>query len=139
MIKKVIEGDLSKGHVENCPYNFIFINGGLDSVPEELFDQLVDGGKIIAIIKKEARPRPVVVGGLIEEVREVMTKTNDQMAFLKLSDFEGSIEVVFFPRTYRQYRELITRDRCVAIKGLVSNRNDEVSIVAEAAKELSTT
>lgn len=46
----VAEGDLKAGHAANGPYDFIFINGSVDEVPEALFAQLKEGGRLITVI-----------------------------------------------------------------------------------------
>ncbi len=77
-----------------------------------------------------------VFGGIIEEVREILTKKGDKMAFVKVSDFGDVLETVFFPKTFAKFRSLIVPDQCVAIKGNLSMRNGEPSVLVEAVKEL---
>ena len=84
-------------------------------------------------LKNEA---PVVIAGLIEEMRPVITKKGENMAFFKLADFTDRIEVVVFSRSYAQYRELLVAEKCVAVRGKLSLRNGEPSVVLESAKEL---
>lgn len=79
----------------------------------------------------------VVVGGIVEEVRSVITKKNDAMAFVRLADLTGSIEVVIFPKVFEEFKNLIAPESCIAIKGRISYRNDEISIIAEKLKKLS--
>lgn len=78
----------------------------------------------------------LVVAGIIEEHKIVITKKNEHMAFLKIADFTGSIEVVVFPRTMAECKDLIGPDKCVAIKGRFSRRNDAPSLIAEKVKAL---
>ncbi|MDP3661671.1 MAG: DNA polymerase III subunit alpha [bacterium] len=78
----------------------------------------------------------VVVAGILQEVKTILTKKNEIMAFLKLADFSGSIEVVVFPRTWNEHKALFSPDALVALKGRISNRNNTVSMVAEKAKAL---
>lgn len=75
-------------------------------------------------------------GGIIDEVRTVITKKGERMAFVKVSDFDTSIEVVFFPSSYQKFKEHLVPDLCVAIKGRISNRNQEKSMIGEAIKPL---
>lgn len=77
-----------------------------------------------------------VVGGIIEELRPVITKGNEAMAFAKIADFSGSIEMVVFPRVYAEFKNLTVPEACIAVKGRISHRNGEVSIVAEKIKKL---
>lgn len=77
-----------------------------------------------------------VAAGMIEDVRTILTRGGDQMAFIKLADFDGSIEAVVFPKNYEEHRAIIKPDTCIALKGRLSNRNGELSMVAEALKAL---
>ncbi len=76
------------------------------------------------------------IAGIIEDVRIVVTKNNEQMAFLKIADFTGSIEAVAFPRTYNVYKASLQPDKCIAIIGKVSDRNNEISLILERVKVL---
>jgi len=80
----------------------------------------------------------VTIVGLIEEMREIITKKNEKMAFIKVADFYDTIEVVVFPRTFAEFKDNIALEKCVAIKGKFSKRNDEPSVIADAFKILDT-
>ncbi len=77
-----------------------------------------------------------VVAGIVEDNRPVITKKNDSMAFIKLADFTGSLEVVVFPKIFNEFKNLLNAESCIAIKGRISHRNGEVSIVADKVKAL---
>lgn len=78
----------------------------------------------------------VVAAGMIEDVRVILTKGGDQMAFIKLMDKSGTIEAVVFPKSYVEYKEIIKPESCIAIKGRLSSRNGELSLVTEKMKAL---
>ena len=42
----VAEGVLEEGHRRSAPYDFILINGAVEFVPDQLIDQLKDGGRL---------------------------------------------------------------------------------------------
>ncbi|MDE1924587.1 MAG: DNA polymerase III subunit alpha [Patescibacteria group bacterium] len=77
-----------------------------------------------------------VIAGMIEDIRTILTKGGDQMAFVKLADFDGSIEAVVFPKNFAEYKNILKPESCVAMKGRLSNRNGELSLVAEQLKSL---
>jgi DNA polymerase III alpha subunit len=58
------------------------------------------------------------------------------MVFMKLADFNGSIEVAVFPRVVSEFRQFLTLESCIAIKGRVSKRKGETSFIAEKIKAL---
>ncbi|MBI5138291.1 MAG: DNA polymerase III subunit alpha [Candidatus Vogelbacteria bacterium] len=103
---------------------------------EQFKDRFKKADKDIASIKKGNEGSAVIIGGLIESVKLIFTKKNDHMAFLKVADFLDSIEVVVFPKILTEFKEIIVADKCVAVRGRLSFRNGEPSIVAEAFKEI---
>jgi len=46
----VIEGELSEGNLEQGPYDFIFFDGAVSSVPVTISDQLTENGRLAAIV-----------------------------------------------------------------------------------------
>jgi len=47
-----------------------------------------------------------------------------------------SIEAVVFPRSFSEHKEILKPESCIALKGRMSNRNGELSMVAEELKAL---
>jgi len=47
----IIEGELKDGAKTHGPFNCIFVNGAVSEVPQAWFDQLTDGGRLIAVVK----------------------------------------------------------------------------------------
>jgi DNA polymerase-3 subunit alpha len=58
------------------------------------------------------------------------------MAFMRIADFTGSIEVVVFPSILKKYQDVLNVDMCVAVQGRFSSRNDTPSVIAENIKVL---
>jgi len=77
-----------------------------------------------------------VAAGMIEDIRMHLTKGGDQMAFIKIADMSGSLEAVVFPKNFAEFKNLIKTDHCIALKGRLSTRNGELSMVAERLKAL---
>lgn len=46
----VVEAPLSEGYATQGPYDIILVGGAIASVPSALTDQLIDGGRLVAII-----------------------------------------------------------------------------------------
>lgn len=59
----------------------------------------------------------VIVGGMIASVSVKYTRNNDKMAFLTLEDFQGTMEIVVFPKVYQQYSELLLEEAVILVKG----------------------
>ncbi|KKT18752.1 MAG: polymerase III, alpha subunit protein, partial [Candidatus Nomurabacteria bacterium GW2011_GWB1_43_7] len=78
----------------------------------------------------------VALAGIIETVRQVVTKNNERMAFLKISDLTDSIEAVAFPSIFQEFADWLVPEKCIAFSGKVSNRNGDKSIIIDAIKEI---
>jgi DNA polymerase-3 subunit alpha len=92
--------------------------------------------RIGEVISDEREGIPVTTAGLIEEVREIMTKKGEHMAFIRLADWEHTIELVIFPGLLKDKHEILVAQSCIAVKGRLSFRNGQSSIVAEMVKYL---
>lgn len=76
------------------------------------------------------------LGCIVQEIREIDTKKGDKMAFMKIADLTGTMEVVVFPKIYKELKATLTPDTCLAIKAKISMRNDEKSLILEEAKKI---
>lgn len=45
----LVEGSLTEGYASEAPYDVILIQGSVGKVPQSLFDQLKDGGRLVAV------------------------------------------------------------------------------------------
>lgn len=79
---------------------------------------------------------PVTIAGIIENSRQVVTKNNERMAFLKIADLTDSIETVCFPSIFKDCVDILVAEKCIALSGKVSLKNGEKSIIIEAVKEI---
>lgn len=72
----------------------------------------------------------VTCGGIITEVKKLLTKKgNKEMAFLKIEDLYGTIDVMLFPAVYAKFKDLLVVDNMVTIKGKISIRVGEAPCV----------
>ena len=67
----------------------------------------------------------VTIGGIVAKVQQKITKKNDMMAFVTVEDLYGTVEVLFFPKTYEEQRENLVEDRILFVRGRVSGEDGE--------------
>lgn len=67
----------------------------------------------------------VVIGGIITEKKTKVTKNNNLMAFIRLEDLVGSIEVIIFPTVLEKYAKYIENDNIIKLKGRINLKEDE--------------
>lgn len=105
--------------------------------PLDQFKDELEKRTTITQIKNDGRNGiPVVTAGMIETVRELLTKKGDRMAFIQLSNLEDTIEMVTFPEVFQSNKEVLVPGTCVAVKGKLSIRNEQPSILVDKLKAL---
>lgn len=84
----------------------------------------------------------VQVGGLVTNVREITTRNGSQMAFAKLEDKTGEIELIVFPKVYGTSKDLWIMDKILLVQGKVNTKDregrtgQEIKIMADTVREI---
>lgn len=74
----------------------------------------------------------VIIGGIINGIRKVITRNQRQMMIFQLEDFTGKIPIVLFPgQSYEKCSPFVVEDFIVLIKGQVRMQKDDISIVCQ--------
>jgi len=107
---------------------FYFTADPLDSFRSVL--ELNTSSSILGL--KEAREKSLVtLGGMCAGLKEITTKKGQRMAFMRLEDQSGGVEVVLFPGVYSDSAEVLALDQPIMVKGRLERDEDEVKIIAE--------
>lgn len=72
------------------------------------------------------------IGGVILDSRVINTKTNQQMAFIKLEDIAGDQrELVLFPNVYSEFSEHILNQSVIVANGKINSVNRDGTILGD--------
>jgi DNA polymerase-3 subunit alpha len=92
----------------------------------------------IASISREQDGRMATLGGVINSLREITTKSGTKMAFGVLADSSAEIEAVVFPKLFAQTAPIWQRDNFIIAKGKIDySRSDEPKFLVEEAAVIS--
>jgi DNA polymerase III subunit alpha len=91
---------------------------------------------IASLAEKRPRIGLVRVGGAVTSVRQIVTKSNEPMAFVRLEDTSGIIEVVVFPSVFRECGAVLAEDTSVMVEGKYQEKDGEPKILCEKATAL---
>jgi DNA polymerase-3 subunit alpha len=94
--------------------------------------------KTISINKIPAIPvsRKVRVGGVISNIKKIITRVGKPMLFVKLEDLTDKIEVVAFPGVIERNPSAFQENKIVLISGRVDNRDGVSKIICEEVEEI---
>jgi DNA polymerase-3 subunit alpha len=73
----------------------------------------------------------VIIAGLISEYRELITKKGTRMAFGRIEDLSGSVELVIFPDTYAKYSALLKDDKPLLVGGALEVEEGNPKIIVD--------
>lgn len=86
----------------------------------------------ISDVSEDLVGKKVVFGGVVTEVKRVMTKKSQaEMAFVKLSDTVTEIEAVVFPKTFESAKKDLEKDKVLLAWGRIDKREDQLSLVVD--------
>lgn len=105
-----------------------------------------------AIIEDQATPikevlnardgKAVTIGGIITDSREITTKNGQKMAFIKLTDPTGDLEIIAFPKVFKEAEGSLERDNVIIAKGKISRKDkngnalDEVKVLIDSIQQI---
>ena len=93
--------------------------------------------KIFEISAEEHYPNLVKVAGVLTEVRIITTKkTGAEMAFAKAEDGTGMLELVIFPKIFKDTRDFWITGQPLLITGKVDVRDESPNLLVEAIETL---
>ena len=72
----------------------------------------------------------VVLGGLVNKLKFTQTKrTNEKMAIVTLEDLEGTVELLVFPKTFKDYGQHLAKDAILFFKGNIDKKEQDPKLL----------
>ncbi|WEV45727.1 DNA polymerase III subunit alpha [Streptococcaceae bacterium ESL0687] len=112
-------------------YNFEAEILGAALTPHPLADIRASYKGEVTSIDSISEARDVSILVELISLREHKTKTGEKMAFLKVEDPTGDLDVTLFPENYRLYRKILEEGGVYLINGQVNTRNGNLQMVAQ--------
>lgn len=117
----------------------------LSQHPLQAFEVILSEQTIpLNTFKPEHDGKVVTIGGAVLEMREILTKKGQKMAFVKIGDQFTELELILFPSMYQQTIGIWERDRIVIAKGKINakdrdgNITSDIKILVDDAREVTT-
>lgn len=80
----------------------------------------------------------VLVGGVIIQIKKILTRAgNSEMAFVKLEDLTGPVEVIVFPKVYVKIKDLLVKDQVVIVTGRLDFKDERPTVLVEKVEIIS--
>ncbi|HUV37577.1 MAG TPA: DNA polymerase III subunit alpha [Patescibacteria group bacterium] len=136
--------DSERLHRERESLGFYFSGHPLDRY-REILGGIINIDSVSLQGKKDREA--VILAGLVSDVKVILDRKGNPMAFVTVEDFHGSYEVIVFSTSYGNYRNKLQNDKIVVITGKVSVKEkgnnkviaDYVYTIDEALRTLART
>ena len=95
--------------------------------------------KVIPVVEllEDMTGERVTLVGAIAHVKKILTKNGgNEMAFVKLEDLTGSIEIVVFPKVYSKTASLWARDTIVIVSGTLDEKDGHLTVLLDTAQSI---
>lgn len=83
------------------------------------------------LVKAENDGKTLIIGGIINDVRTIMTKSNTRMAFVKIENKVAELEIIIFPKLYAEVGAKLEQDNIVKITGRVNARDKDGNLTSD--------
>jgi len=79
----------------------------------------------------------IALAGIIVNVKKIVTRAgNHEMAFVRLEDLTGTIELVVFPKIYARTLDMWKIDRVIELTGKLDEKDDRLTVLVDDVKSL---
>jgi len=75
----------------------------------------------------------VITAGIISNIKKIITRKGESMIFVKLEDSLSSVELLIFPRLYKESIELWEEGRAIILAGKVSEKDQDIKFLVDKA------
>lgn len=99
--------------------------------PIDEFQKYIDDSFNIIAELKDKIGQEIKVVGVITQVQKIVTRNGQSMLFVKLEDRTGAIEVLVFPKIYKQTGDFWKEDEVVVVKGKINPKEDDLKLLAD--------
>ncbi len=78
----------------------------------------------------------VVLAGVVTVIKKIITRSGESMLFVKIEDAITTVEVLVFPRLYKESAHLWQEGEAVIIDGKISEKDKEIKVLVNRASRL---
>lgn len=102
----------------------------INSILKQIKDKITHFSNALNEAEDKAK---ISVGGVVNRLRPFPTKKGEQMAFVTLSDAFGDMDLVFFPRSWEKYGDIVNVGSVLLVDGKAQHRDNKVSVLVDKA------
>jgi DNA polymerase-3 subunit alpha len=111
----------------------------VSSHPLQRFEKLLEK-KVVSIAKLSdngfRRNAKVKIGGIISNIKKIITRTGKPMLFVNVEDLSSKMEVIVFPNIIARNPSVFQENKIVMISGRLDSKDGIQKIICEEIEEI---
>lgn len=121
--------------IDNLDKEYDSIGIMLSDSPLRYKKELLESKGVSPIVELEEN-QAATIAGIIKTKKTISTKKSETMAYIKIFDETGELEVTVFPRVYQECYLFLEKNKTVVIKGKVESDSEDISVIADSIELL---
>ena len=86
----------------------------------------------MGVVCPENQGKVGVIGGIITEVKPILTKKGEKMAFVKIENKTREVEIIVFPNVFKASGEILQLDNVIRVQGEIDAKDKNGAISSDA-------
>ncbi len=86
----------------------------------------------MSLITPENNNKIITIGGIITNIRTILTKSNTKMAFVKVENKSAETEIIVFPSAYESSKDFLEVDNVIRVTGRVNSTDKDGNLTSDA-------
>ena len=86
----------------------------------------------MSLITPENNNKIITIGGIITNIRTILTKSNTKMAFVKIENKSAETEIIVFPSAYESSKDFLEVDNVIRVTGRVNSTDKDGNLTSDA-------
>ncbi|MFA5753967.1 MAG: DNA polymerase III subunit alpha [Patescibacteria group bacterium] len=105
--------------------------------PHNVFRPFLAGYAIpLAELNKHKGDDRVIAAGVVSTIKKILTRSGESMLFVKIEDASKTVELLVFPRLYKETADLWRENQAVIVEGKISEKDQETKLLVNQAASL---
>ena len=90
----------------------------------------------LATLSSYRNKQGIVIAGIVSSIKKILTKKGEAMLFAKIEDATKSVEVLVFPKIYKESPDLWQAGQALIMDGSVSEKDSDIKFLIDRVRPL---
>ena len=105
----------------------------LSSYMSQIADKVSHSSNQLAEVETNSK---VTIGGLVKRVQPILTKKNQNMAFVTIEDQFGEVDLVMFPAVWERDNHMVEQGSLLVVEGKLQHQERGTSVLADRVRRI---